>query len=172
MLYLIVGAAYQNKRTYALRQYQQLAGQLGAGQPDAGLIDVEETAAGQLIFDGDTGDAGDLPASLSRPVIDHIHAILRRMPDDERLYQDQAAAWLDQLQQKLLRQPDQLQIIILDEIGSGIVPLAAADRLWRERCGRLGCQLAALAERVDRIWCGLPTVLKAPEKTRVEGGLC
>ena len=43
-------------------------------------------------------------------------------------------------------------ILICDEVGSGVVPA--------EQVGRLCCRLAARAERVERIFCGLSMVLK------------
>ena len=43
-------------------------------------------------------------------------------------------------------------ILICDEVGCGVVP--------GEAVGRLCCRLAERAERVERIFCGLPMVLK------------
>ena len=51
-------------------------------------------------------------------------------------------------------------IVIAREIGGGVVPLNADERLWRERHGALVQALAAQAQRVVRIFCGLPEVLK------------
>lgn len=51
-------------------------------------------------------------------------------------------------------------IVICDEIGCGVVPMNREERDWRERTGRLCCELAKRAERVERIFCGLPMVLK------------
>lgn len=51
-------------------------------------------------------------------------------------------------------------ILIAREVGSGVVPLDAADRAWRERHGALLQQLAARAAHVRRIFCGLSEVLK------------
>ena len=51
-------------------------------------------------------------------------------------------------------------ILICDEVGSGVVPMDPAQRTWREQVGRLCCRLAARAERVERIFCGLSMVLK------------
>ena len=51
-------------------------------------------------------------------------------------------------------------VLIFDEIGCGVVPLAPDERLWRERVGRMTCRLAQRAERVERILCGLPMTLK------------
>ena len=51
-------------------------------------------------------------------------------------------------------------ILICDEVGSGVVPADPEQRLRREQVGRLSCRLAARAERVERIFCGLSMVLK------------
>ena len=51
-------------------------------------------------------------------------------------------------------------ILICDEVGCGVVPIDPDQRAWREDVGRLCCRLAKRAERVERIFCGLPMVLK------------
>lgn len=51
-------------------------------------------------------------------------------------------------------------IVIAREVGSGVVPLDAGERLWRERHGAVLRALAGQAQRVVRIFCGLPEVLK------------
>ena len=51
-------------------------------------------------------------------------------------------------------------ILICDEVGCGVVPVEPAQRARREAVGRLWCRLAERAERVERIFCGLPMVLK------------
>ena len=51
-------------------------------------------------------------------------------------------------------------ILICDEVGCGVVPVDRDQRAWREDVGRLCCRLARRAERVERIFCGLPMTLK------------
>ena len=51
-------------------------------------------------------------------------------------------------------------IVICDEISCGVVPVDAVDRLWREETGKLLSALAARAEKVTRVFCGLPLELK------------
>lgn len=46
------------------------------------------------------------------------------------------------------------------EIGGGVVPLDPKERAARERAGRLACLLAARAETVVRVFCGIPKVIK------------
>lgn len=50
--------------------------------------------------------------------------------------------------------------VIATEVGGGVVPLDAAERAARERAGRLNCLLAARADTVVRVFCGIPMVLK------------
>ena len=51
-------------------------------------------------------------------------------------------------------------IFICDEIGNGIVPLAAEEREYRERVGRLLITLAKEAKTVERIVCGIGQKIK------------
>lgn len=51
-------------------------------------------------------------------------------------------------------------IIILNEIGNGIIPLDRSERIWREEVGRVGCFLAERAESVERIICGAAVKIK------------
>lgn len=52
------------------------------------------------------------------------------------------------------------RIVIATEIGGGVVPIDAAERAHREAAGRLACLLAARADTVIRVCCGLPQCLK------------
>lgn len=51
-------------------------------------------------------------------------------------------------------------ILITQEVGCGLVPISAEDRQWREAVGRMNAQLAAQAETVERIFCGLSMQLR------------
>ena len=62
----------------------------------------------------------------------------------------------DALILKLLKK----EIVICNEMGSGIIPLSKQDRDAREAAGRLCVLLAKEAKQVIRIVCGLPVVLK------------
>ena len=57
-------------------------------------------------------------------------------------------------------------IYICDEVGCGVVPVDRSERAWREAVGRCCVALAAEAERVERVFCGLPMVLKGERKER------
>ena len=52
------------------------------------------------------------------------------------------------------------QAITQTEVGAGVIPLSAAEREWREKAGRLACLLAARADIVVRMVCGVPIIVK------------
>lgn len=52
------------------------------------------------------------------------------------------------------------QVVICTEVGCGVVPVDAQERLWRQQVGRLCCKLAQQADVVVRVYCGIPQVIK------------
>ena len=52
------------------------------------------------------------------------------------------------------------ELVIATELGGGVVPVDAVTRRKREQAGRLACLLAARADTVIRVCCGLPQLLK------------
>ena len=63
---------------------------------------------------------------------------------------------LDALADELARH----DVVIATEVGGGVVPTDARERAARERAGRLNCLLAARADAVVRVLCGIPKVIK------------
>ncbi|MCM1024237.1 MAG: bifunctional adenosylcobinamide kinase/adenosylcobinamide-phosphate guanylyltransferase [Prevotella sp.] len=51
-------------------------------------------------------------------------------------------------------------IIIINEIGCGIIPIEKDERIWREQVGRAGCIIAEKSSAVIRICCGIPMIIK------------
>ena len=51
-------------------------------------------------------------------------------------------------------------VVLCEEIGSGIVPLSREERVWRDQVGALSKELARHADAVVRMVCGIPQVLK------------
>lgn len=51
-------------------------------------------------------------------------------------------------------------VIIIDEIGCGIVPIEKSERAWRENVGRCGCIIVSNSETVVRMVCGIPLIIK------------
>ena len=60
----------------------------------------------------------------------------------------------------LARELAEYDIVIATEVGGGVVPMDAEERAGREAAGRLACLLAARADCVVQMFCGIPTVLK------------
>jgi adenosyl cobinamide kinase/adenosyl cobinamide phosphate guanylyltransferase len=52
------------------------------------------------------------------------------------------------------------EVVVCSEVGSGVVPMDRKEREAREATGRLCIRLAQRAERVVRLVCGIPTVIK------------
>lgn len=90
-------------------------------------------------------------AALSAPCIDKFHLTVREVLQSGGDARDFARELLE-------KNPD--AVIICDEIGLGIVPLDPFERRWREDTGRALCILAERAERVTRVYCGVPQVIK------------
>ena len=155
MLWLIIGGSEQGKLALASRQYEERTGRI----PD--IYDAETT-------DDRISDQADLTESLMKStdydIIDHIHLLLRRLSlDCEQADFDKIISlWLVALRNKHEKHTgkSQVQILVLDDIGCGVVPLQAKDRIWRERCGRLYCCLTAQADLVQRAWAGLVQTIK------------
>ena len=51
-------------------------------------------------------------------------------------------------------------VVISDEVGNGIVPIDAFEREYRERLGRMLVEIAAKAEHVERVICGIGQKIK------------
>ena len=51
-------------------------------------------------------------------------------------------------------------VVVSDEIGGGIVPIDPFERAWREGTGRALCIIAANAQSVTRVVCGIGTRIK------------
>lgn len=83
-------------------------------------------------------------ASLSGSRIFEVQAMAAAAPDLETLA-DELAAY---------------DIVTATEVGGGVVPVDASERLAREKAGRLACLLAARASCVVQMFCGIPTVIK------------
>ena len=51
-------------------------------------------------------------------------------------------------------------IVVANEVGAGVVPMAAADRAFREAVGRALCIIAQHADTVTRCVCGIGVRIK------------
>ena len=97
------------------------------------------------------GAVEDYRRMEGKVIYDHFHLWVRHLLEQGV---DVEAA----LEELLAAQPDAL--IISNEIGCGIVPMDAFEREYREKTGRLLCAIAARADRVERIVCGIGQQIK------------
>ena len=104
--------------------------------------------APQAILDGAACSPED---ALHAPCITHYHTLIRRILAENA---DPTA-----FTEHIIRE-NPACIVLLDEIGCGIIPLDREERIWREMTGRCGCLLTARADTVIRLCCGIPSALK------------
>ena len=114
----------------------------GAGQ---GKLDyaLKKTGADPAAVALDPAQAAD------KAILYHLEAWVKANP---------AADHLSALEELLAVNPG--VVILCDEVGCGVVPIAREERAWREAVGRLCCALAGRAETVERIFCGIPMTLR------------
>lgn len=127
---LIVGGAYQGKRAYVMQNY--------------GIREDE-------ITDGASIDAGSKDITDIFKCISNFHILIRNILE----------AGKDPMEvtgRILAKNPN--VVILMDEVGNGIIPMEYAERIWREQVGKCGCFLATQAESVERIVCGIATRIK------------
>lgn len=161
---LITGGAWQGKREYAYS-----------------LMEVDSDK--KLIIEGDRCTAEDMKHVQ---IVDQLHLWIRKQM--EELMPQAAAgimngvtsdgAWdetvFDQqemllAQEKINRALDDVLaenpevILIVNELGCGVIPMEVFDRRYRELVGRTSCELAQKAKEVHRVVCGVGTVIKAAE---------
>lgn len=94
---------------------------------------------------------GYAPAQIADGVLDE-KPVLYDLQSLTMADPEGAAALFDELVKK--------EVVVCDEVGSGVIPLEKSRRLGREATGRLCCRLAAEATRVVRLVAGIPTVIK------------
>ena len=103
---------------------------------------------GQVFADGALCAEADI---LRDGAVNALHLYVKRCL---REGQD-CAGIMDRIAEEV---PDLL--VITDEVGSGIVPADPFERRWREEAGRLACRIAARAEAVYRVTCGIGVRIK------------
>lgn len=89
--------------------------------------------------------------AMLAPVIDSFQEVIRQVLVEGK----DMDSYLETL---MGRNPE--AIILCDEVGMGIVPLARTERVWREAVGRACCRLAQQSAEVIRVVCGLEQRVK------------
>ncbi|MDY3249112.1 MAG: bifunctional adenosylcobinamide kinase/adenosylcobinamide-phosphate guanylyltransferase [Candidatus Choladocola sp.] len=147
---LIIGGAYQGKLEYAKKTYGTEAGWI-----DGAMCGFDEIRTCSGIY--------------------HFHKYIKRLltetgnlcPDERteswNKYPSDDLAGLEvqaeQFAEKLRKENPDI-IIVSTELGYGVVPVEKSDRTYREATGRVCTCLAAKAEEVVRVVCGIGMKLK------------
>lgn len=58
-----------------------------------------------------------------------------------------------------------IEVIVCDEVGCGVVPIDRVERDYREAIGRVCCEIAKRAIIVERVYCGISTIVKCDENS-------
>ena len=87
----------------------------------------------------------------SLPVLYNLQDLVAKNPEPEAV---------NQMVSELLKK----QVIVCNEVGSGVVPVDRNERLCREQTGRLCVLLAREATRVVRVVCGIPMMIKETQE--------
>lgn len=129
---LILGGYAQGKREYVLQQER----------------------GGWLVCDGRLPSEEEVRGAEERKeriLLDHLHLYIR-----ERLRGNEDPE--EEIRRFVARHPD--CIVLCDEIGSGIVPMDAFERAYRDRTGEMQRELAGMADEVVRVLCGIGQRIK------------
>lgn len=135
---LIIGGAWQGKRSYAL----QLAHNDFKGREERKPENEFEVAEGKK---------DSYETAYSCRIIHNFQEYVRRLLKEEKDPEE----FLTEI---INRNPG--VIITMNELGCGIVPADPFDRQWREGSGRIAVKIAKQSSEVYRLVCAIPTQIK------------
>lgn len=137
----IIGGCHQGKTAYVREKYSLR---------DDEILDAEDLLQ-KISADGrwEEGEGDDLLSG--KRCLNHFHRLVKGLCERKISVEDSL---------EILFGRHSFDIIITDEIGCGIVPMDAGERYWREVTGRQCCKIAQRAGHMERIYCGVATVIK------------
>lgn len=97
------------------------------------------------------GDNCDFESVFTAKCVSNYHQLVKRLIENGQ----NAVSYTE----RVCRENTDL-IVIINEVGSGIVPLEKSDRLWCEQVGMAGSLIAKNSDMVVRLICGIPIVIK------------
>ena len=135
---LIIGGCHQGKTQYVMDVYGYAPEEIVNGED----LKVENHVSPDEALTG-------------KKCLNHFHLLVRRLLEEHISVEE----YLDQL-----FAGNDIEVILTDEIGCGIVPIDAFEREYREAVGRQCCRLAQRAVRVCRVAAGIASYIKgSPE---------
>ncbi|MBO9128283.1 bifunctional adenosylcobinamide kinase/adenosylcobinamide-phosphate guanylyltransferase [Bacillus sp. 165] len=144
-MHFITGGAFQGKRNWVKQQYN---------------IKDEQSAWWINGYNENIVCPSAFPPNVSLIVIEGCEELIYKLLQQHK--EEVRKKWNEFL--SILRLWEQEQIgrkvvLIGCDIGGGIVPIEAEQRLWRDAVGWCYQDLAATANRVDEIWYGISSTL-------------
>ena len=127
---LIIGGYAQGKLNYAVTKYN---------------------VADDHVFESVLPTSEELEKLTGTIIVSSLHKWIRKRIKEGGRPEEEISSFVK-------KNPD--CIIICDEIGNGIVPMDPFERVYRERTGRIQVKLAADAEEVERVVCGIAQKIK------------
>ena len=97
------------------------------------------------------GGSCEFEAVFAAKCVTEYHLLIKRLLENNTDVQD--------FSRRLCRENPHA-VIIINEIGAGIIPLEKSERIWREETGRAGCIIAEKSAEVVRVICGIPVKIK------------
>lgn len=139
---LIIGGYAQGKLEYVLEKYN-----------NANVYD-ENSINDLLEVDGHDNRFKNSEVNPCKIVLNNFHKVTKKLIEEGKDY-----GFISDMINKIVNECPDI-IIISDEIGNGIVPIDKFERKWREDTGRLLCEIAQKACKVERIICKIPQRIK------------
>lgn len=133
---VITGPAYQGKLALAQRLFEQQ-------HPDE-----ENTAIDPIVHECTSNDTD---INFDADIVHNLQEFLWGKVQRGQSAQEWAQSALPRLKNTL---------VICNDIASGVVPLDAPSRIWREETGRTMMALCQEADEVYRVFCGIETKIK------------
>lgn len=158
---LFIGGAFAGKRAAVRARFDAIAWHSAYRGAALAEWPVRQAAGTTLVLEG--WEVWLATALREASDLSEVHGSEARGPDigsDDRLRQ----AFVAELEalKTAEREHDMQIVLVMLEMGRGIVPLAAHDRRLRDLAGWLTQDAAARSEQVWYVWNGLVECLKAP----------
>jgi len=100
------------------------------------------------------GENCSFDQAFDKPVLNKLHLLIKRMTEAG------ADPW-QMIMDGMNTNPS--ITVICDELSTGVIPVKREERAMQEKVGRIQSEIAARAEKVYRVYCSLPILIKGNE---------
>lgn len=171
MFTLVTGGARSGKSAYALALAESwterafIATALAGDAEMRARIEAHRRERGERFHTVEeprdlAGALGRLPPGTEGVVIDCLTLWLANLEVATAPAEPAASPEVEAFLAYLAAGPETDLVVVTNEIGTGIVPADPATRAFRDLTGRVNQRVAAVADRVVLMVCGLPLVVK------------